>query len=181
MVAIVFSVISLIMLVLFIVEIVDWYEEFDDKTVILSYKDIELIIKTLLKSKNEITYNNQNIVIINQNNYKKFIINNKGISIVQYYNHNSLIHGYYDYNAKKILSTKNFIAYKILLKKMKKVIDAAYKKSLITAIVKGNSNLDIAIPTSKLDKVFSKTINKNSEKENQIVEEFIGFRIEPRD
>jgi hypothetical protein len=180
MVVVVFSIIIMIMLVLFIVEIADWYEKFDEKTIVLSYKDIELIIKTLLKSKNEITYNNQNIVIINQNNYKKFIINNEGISIIQYYNHNSLIHGYYDYNAEKILSTKNFIAYKTLLRKMKKVIDTAYKESLITAIIKGNGNLDIAIPTSKLDKIFSKTINKNSEKENQIVEEFIGFRIEPR-
>ena len=164
----------------FISDLIDWFENLDsDNTVIISYKTIKMLIHTLINSNYSISYNsNKELVIENKDRYRKFYITSMGIKICQYSSFSNYLNSYEWNDNTKILRTKNFIAYRILIKKMKKILDATYKEALVGAIINNNS-LDVKIPKSEFNKAFHYKTKDIKTKDVAIINEVIGFKIEP--
>ena len=165
--------------VVLLIGFIDWLENLNsDNTVIISYKTIKILIHTLINSNYPITYNsNKELVIENKDKYRKFYITPVGIKICQYYSLSNYLYSYW-HDEVKILRTKNFIAYKFLIKQMKKMLDATYKEALVAAIINDNS-LDVKIPKSEFNKAFHYKTKDIKTKDVAIINEVIGFKIEP--
>lgn len=163
----------------FISDLIDWFENLDsNNTIIISYKTIKMLIHTLINSNYSISYNsNKELVIENKDRYRKFYITSMGIKICQYSSFSNYLHSYW-HDEVKILRTKNFIAYKFLIKQMKKMLDATYKEALVAAIINDNS-LDVKIPKSEFNKAFHYKTKDVKTKDVAIINEVIGFKIEP--
>lgn len=171
---------SVALLIGFIVDFADWFESLDsNNTVIISYKTIKMLIHTLINSNNSISYNSdKELVIENKDRYRKFYITSKGIKICQYSSFSNYLSSYSWNDNIKILRTKNFMAYKFLIRKMRKILDATYKEALVGAIISNNS-LDIKIPKSEFNKAFHYKTKDIKTKDVTIINEVIGFKIEP--